>query len=546
MVIVVEPADVFAAVGDGSRVSRHSSGGILRLPAPDLGHHPRTRDHRMRLQELFRSRALHFGGNDAEQVIFHPYAVDGGHFPAFHDEARRTGELLHLLALPVEVYADRDVMQDEGRLGEEGRGRHGVKDQFVVKHPVIVDTPVGITDDLRAGAVGDDFESDFLGRHDADVQGALAAGQTPDDPVFHFRRQTDLLQHLMQDVRIQAPELIFDRTDKEARDIGATDAHREMLLSLGIEVMGAQFTPENDQRTVFAAGMPAQHVETRLLLAGQDGHAVQQAVEKLGGRLGGLGAEQEHATREFPVMIEPRILHVGQVMQGIRPFPDLQAHGALQRHQPGRAGLEMHVVRFGGAAPGTIIKNGVAFQVAGQVQHIHVTVPDGLVHMAVTGNDQMVRKNGIRVDPDAVEPSFAAFEAKMRLLRRPVFLAEEASLRGEFLIRVPGQRGLDAGRVALRLDRNAAHGQILDQRRLEGAEMIGGQRPDRQLVCQELFDRESVVHLRRGRAMIVREGPGGHGPPAGIRFQNWGSVFPCQGLLRSPLPSSTAPRPPRR
>ena len=537
VVVVVEPADVFATVRYGGRILGSRFDRIRSFPAPDLGHHPGARDDGMRLQELLRSRALHLRGNDAQQVVLHPDSVDRRDLVALHDKTQRAGEFLHLLALPVEIHADCDVVQDERRFGEEGGGRHGVEHQFVVQHPVVVDAAAGVLDELRAGAVGDDFETDLLGGHDAHVERTLGAGETPDDPLFGVGRHADFLQHLFQDARIQAVEFVRDRTYEEARDVGTADAHRKVLVPRRIEMVGPQLAAEDDQRAVFAGGAPGQEVEAGFLLTGKDGRAVQEAVEELGGRLGGLGADQEDAARKFLIVKESRILHVGQVAQGVFLVPHIPLHGGFQGQQARRTSLEMHVVGLGGAAHGAVVKDGIAAQVAGQVEHVHEAAPDGLVHVAVAGDDQVVRKNGIRVDLDAVQAPFPAFETQVALLRGAVFLAEEAALGREDLVGIAGQRGLDAGRVALRLDGNAADLQLLDTRRLEGAEMVRGQRPYRQLVRQELLDREGA-HITAGLGGLVGS--------VGIPVRNWESGCACRRRRGSPLPSSSGLPPPRR
>ena len=194
-------------------------------------------------------------------------------------------------------------------------------------------------------------------------------------------------------------------------------------------------------------------------------------------------------------MEQARVLDVGQVAQDVLFRLQVPLHGHLQGHQPRRAGLEVHVVGFGGAALGAVVENGIALQVAGEVEGVHEAVPDRLVHVAVAGDDQVVREDGVRIDLDAVEPALAALEAQVSLLRGTVFLAEEAALGREDLVRVAGQRGLDAGGVTLGLDGDAAHLQILDPGSFQRTEMTCGQRPDGELVRQEFFDRDGAAHI---------------------------------------------------
>ena len=198
----------------------------------------------------------------------------------------------------------------------------------------------------------------------------------------------------------------------------------------------------------------------------------------------------------------------------------------------------MHMVRLGSPALRTVVEDRVARQVPRQVKHVHIAVPDGLVAMRVSGNDKVVGEDGIGVDLDVVEPALAPFEAQMTLLGGSVFLAEEAAYGGENLIRIAGQGGLDAGRIALRLDRQATDFEFLGPRRTQGAEIRGGQRPDRQLVRDEFTDGKGTHRITAGL--------GGFGRSASIPVRNWGSGYPGRKRRRSPRPSNNGPRPPRR
>ena len=250
----------------------------------------------------------------------------------------------------------------------------------------------------------------------------------------------------------------------------------------------AQFAAEDHQRPVFAGGVPGDEIEAGLLFPGEGGNAIEQAVEELGGRLRRLRADQEDAAGKSLIMVEPRVLDVGQVAERGTVFLYIAADGRLQGHQARGTGLEMHVVRLGRPAFRAVVENRVFRQVPCQVQHVHIAVPDRLVAMGVSGDDQVVGKDGIGVDLDVVEPALASFETQVALLGRPVFLAEETANGSEGLIRITGQGRLDAGRIALRLDRQATDFEFLGPRSAQGAEIRGSQRPDRQLVRDEFSD----------------------------------------------------------
>ena len=180
-------------------------------------------------------------------------------------------------------------------------------------------------------------------------------------------------------------------------------------------------------------------------------------------------------------------------------------HIQLERHTSVQSGLEVVVVRSRRAATGAVVEESVALIVPCQVQHIHITGPDGLFAMGCQGNHQMIGENGVRVDQYVVALALAALESKVELLCRTVLAAEETGpgLEGS---RVRLCRGRHyPGRIMLQLHLQSPHRELLDLHTLECPEVVTGQSPAGQLVPEELVQLAALVfgilHIQRLRAL---------------------------------------------
>ena len=104
----------------------------------------------------------------------------------------------------------------------------------------------------------------------------------------------------------------------------------------------------------------------------------------------------------------------------------------------------------------------------------------------------MRREDRVRVQRDAVFPSLAPLELNVGLLRRAVLRAEEARPLAERL-RVQGRLGRNlAARVMLDDDLQSSDIQPFGFHLLEVTIVLGGKRPDRQLVLYEFVN--VIVH----------------------------------------------------
>ncbi len=61
-----------------------------------------------------------------------------------------------------------------------------------------------------------------------------------------------------------------------------------------------------------------------------------------------------------------------------------------------------------------------------KVQHVNITLPDGLPNMPVHGYDKMVRENRVRIDENVIFLPFPAFKLHHYLLIGAVLTAKEA------------------------------------------------------------------------------------------------------------------------
>ena len=161
-------------------------------------------------------------------------------------------------------------------------------------------------------------------------------------------------------------------------------------------------------------------------------------------------------------------------------------HGALQGKIAPGAGLEMHVVRRGGTGDRTVIVHDIAVQGFGEVEHVHVAVPDGLGHMGLRADDQVVRENREKIGQDVVFPALPALETDGMLAVGPV--TEETGAAAEGLLVDFRRGGRDPARVELEGHVQPADGHLAGLRRLQGAEIPGGLRPHGKLVVDELVD----------------------------------------------------------
>lgn len=80
-----------------------------------LRQQPAPRNYCMGFQQFGRRRGTHFRSDDAEKIFFGVQYIDSGQLIVFFDEAETSPELLVFFAFPVEVDADRDILQFERR-----------------------------------------------------------------------------------------------------------------------------------------------------------------------------------------------------------------------------------------------------------------------------------------------------------------------------------------------------------------------------------------------------------------------------------------------
>ena len=460
------------------------------------------------LEEFEAGAGAHLGGDDAEEVVLEADDVDGRHGAVLDDEFQRPGEGLFLFPFPVEILADLDAVELERRLGEEGRDGLGLEIELVVERAAVVDLALAVADLLRSGAVGDDLEGDLGTGQDADLDFRLLPDEAPEDELFGLFGNGDFVDHFAQDLRGQTVEVGGIGQDEVAGHVGAAGADGEMVLARGEVVVGPARAAQDHQGPVFAVGVPGEGVEARLPFPGQERRAVQQAVEHLGHRLGGRGAEGEDAAGVVPVVEELGVLDGGDVFEvrgdrlrdgmalGLRDDAEQAVHRAFEGHVALAGGLEVEMVRDGGAGLGTVIEDDAAGEVGRHVEHVDVAVPDRLGLMDVPHDDEMLREDRETVDDEVVLAVLAALELDEMLVLGAMVRAERAGPGGDDLGRDVGGRAADAVGIALDIDQQAAERHLPHPHALQRAERRRHLGPDGQLVVHEL------VYFLLGRHIV--------------------------------------------
>ena len=173
-------------------------------------------------------------------------------------------------------------------------------------------------------------------------------------------------------------------------------------------------------------------------------------------------------------MVKIRIL--GGCQEGHTVFQS-GIHIADQRHMTGRSGLKMMVVRSRCTALGAIVEKDIARVLPCHIQHIHISVPYGLVHMPVHGYHKMIREYRIGIHKYMVSLALAAIKLHHYLLRRAILPAKEASTPGNILL-VQFSRGrYHACRIELEPDHKPAYLHFTDAHILQCPEIVTCERP---------------------------------------------------------------------
>ncbi len=157
----------------------------------------------------------------------------------------------------------------------------------------------------------------------------------------------------------------------------------------------------------------------------------------------------------------------------------------LQRCPAPRHRLEMQMIRRGGPAVRTIIKESIIREMVRQIGHVHEIVPNRLGDVFAARNHQVLRENGIGVDGNVILLSLAAFEGDPVLLGRLFVGTKEAGTLDMFHL---GHRRANAVRIELERRFQAVHGQTAGTDLLKGPETGSHFGPDGQLVGNEFND----------------------------------------------------------
>ena len=139
----------------------------------------------------------------------------------------------------------------------------------------------------------------------------------------------------------------------------------------------------------------------------------------------------------------------------------------LQRHQPPRASLEMHVVRCGCPALRAVVEDSEIREMPGNISHVHDPVPYCLGDVGVPRNHQMRREYRIWIHENVVFPPLPALELHRALLRRTVLGAEKTFSGLDRGAVHPGCGGTDPLRIVLAPDFQPADLHLPDFRILE-------------------------------------------------------------------------------
>ena len=448
----------------------------------------------MSLEELQRSVRVHLGRYYAQQVVLQPYPVHRPYPVPLHYEAQAPGETAGNLLLPVESYAYGHVVQDEGRLAEEGGARHRVEGELVVEGAVVVDLPVRPTHALGAGSVGDDLEDYLPCGHYAYVDLGLGAGEAPYHERIVLLAHGHLVHHLPELFLGDLPEILLPGDDEVSRHVGGAGAHREMLLPFREVVMGAQVGAQDHSGAELAVLVPGIEVEAGFALPFPARRAFQQAVEELGHRLLGSGLEDVYPAGEAFELVESGVLHAFELAGGaVQGLVRCQFEG---QDLP-RAGLEMQMVRGGRAAHRAVVEHREVLIHLRKEQHVRKVMPDGLGKMLVAGDDQMVAEDGIGVHLHIVAAVFLALVLYVELFLWAVRRAEETGPRGDGLFVHFGRGGDNAAGVHLKGHLKSSHIHVSVFRILQGTEIRGRKRPYRQLVLYEFVYVRHIITRKR-------------------------------------------------
>ena len=106
----------------------------------------------------------------------------------------------------------------------------------------------------------------------------------------------------MKEFRGYAVEVLCFGDHHEAGHLGRAGAYGEVVIALGVETGGLFGAADCDEGAEFAVAGPDEGVEAGLGFLGNQGFAVQEAVEHLGHGLGGFSPEHEDSAREMAVM----------------------------------------------------------------------------------------------------------------------------------------------------------------------------------------------------------------------------------------------------
>ena len=173
MVFAVVPADdliIFLDEGEEAVVAV-----LVTLALLHLCQEPGTGDDGVGLEELDGGGGGHLAGDDAGEITFDGQLVDGYDLIGLDHDMEGAFELFGLLALPVEVDADGDVVEAERGLGLLG-GESEVAVLGAAPHDatLVERYRLGAGDGLALGKIGAvELEGDLLGGDDADGDGGL-------------------------------------------------------------------------------------------------------------------------------------------------------------------------------------------------------------------------------------------------------------------------------------------------------------------------------------------------------------------------------------
>ncbi len=158
-----------------------------------------------------------------------------------------------------------------------------------------------------------------------------------------------------------------------------------MIRPGGIIVVRAMFFPEYHDGSVFSAMCPGEQIDFRLVRIIRQRSTVQKAVEKLRDRLGSAAAKDEDPVGIFIKMEQSGFFDVGEELQFFA-IADGQkrVHSVLERHQPLRTCLQVHVIRCGGPAYRAVVESEIFIMLADKVKQILIAVPDGLPRVLET------------------------------------------------------------------------------------------------------------------------------------------------------------------